>query len=109
MLAIVAYMSTSERVSTTLLTFDGSIEGTNRGSDRREASNPIGNWYPSVIDLQTLRGRYAVPMAALQDLAARRRAGAHDIELISLLVQPDWGGLSNVQASRLLTEFPNSK
>jgi len=69
----------------------------------------MGNWYPSLTDLQTLSGHYAVPMAALQDLVARRRAGAHDAELINRLVQPDWGGLSNDQASRLLTEFPSSK
>jgi hypothetical protein len=69
----------------------------------------MGNWYPRLTDVQTLSSRYAVPMPAMQDLIARRRAGAHDSELIDLLVQPDWGGLSTDQASRLLTEFASSK
>jgi hypothetical protein len=43
----------------------------------------MGAWYLSMTDLQTLSGGYAVPMASLQDLVARRRAGAHDAELIN--------------------------
>ena len=64
------------------------------------------NSFPSPAALQALSARYAVPLAALEDLAARRRAGAHDGELINLLVQPDWGGLSHDQAVQLIGELP---
>ena len=37
---------------------------------------------------------------------ARRRAGARDEELINLLRQPDWGGLSQEQAVQLVSELP---
>jgi hypothetical protein len=66
------------------------------------------NWYPSLAELQTLSARYGVPVAILQDLAARRRAGARDGELINLLTQPDRGGLSNDRAAQLVSEFPSS-
>ena len=38
----------------------------------------------------------------LEDLAARRRAGASDSELLSLLEQPDRGGLDRQQAAEVL-------
>ena len=64
------------------------------------------NSFPSPTDLDGLGTRYSVPSAALEDLAARRRAGAHDGELINLLVQPDWGGLSRERAEQLVSELP---
>ena len=42
----------------------------------------------------------------MEDLVARRRAGAHDQELISLLRQSDWGGLTLEQATELVSELP---
>jgi hypothetical protein len=62
--------------------------------------------YPSPKDLDAIGARYAVPRRALEDLVARRRAGAHDDELISLLRQPDWGNLSQEQAEQLVAELP---
>ena len=62
---------------------------------------------PAPMDLDALAARYSVPSRALHDLAARRRAGAHDEELISLLRQPDWGDLSPEQAAQLVAELPN--
>jgi hypothetical protein len=61
---------------------------------------------PSPSDLNALGARYSVPPAAINDLVLRRRAGAHDPELIGLLRQPDWGGLSQEQAEKLLAELP---
>jgi hypothetical protein len=60
----------------------------------------------SPIDLDTLGTRFSVPRRSLEDLVARRRAGAHDDELISLLRQPDWGGLSQAKAAELVDELP---
>src|SRR5207302_406868 len=62
--------------------------------------------YPSPKDLDAIGARYSVPRRALEDLVARRRAGAHDDELISLLRQPDWGDLSQEQAEQLVAELP---
>jgi hypothetical protein len=62
--------------------------------------------FPSPNDLDAIAARFAVPRRSLEDLAARRRAGAHDDELISLLRQPDWGGLSQSQAAELVAELP---
>jgi len=42
----------------------------------------------------------------MSDLVLRRRAGAHDEELISLLYQQDWGGLEREQAAQLVAELP---
>jgi hypothetical protein len=42
----------------------------------------------------------------VDDLYARRRAGAHDAELINLLTQPDRGGLDREQARALVAELP---
>lgn len=62
--------------------------------------------FPSPVDLNAIGARYSVPLHALEDLVARRRAGAHDEELIHLLRQPDWGGLSQEQAAQLVAELP---
>ena len=62
--------------------------------------------YPSPKDLDAIGARYDVPRRALEDLVARRRAGARDDELISLLRQPDWGNLSQEQAEQLVAELP---
>jgi hypothetical protein len=62
--------------------------------------------FSSSPDLTALADRFSVPLRAIEDLAARRRAGAHDDELISLLGQPDWGGLAREQASSLVSELP---
>ncbi len=63
--------------------------------------------YPSPRDLEALGARFGLGSArALEDLVARRRAGARDEELISLLRQPDWGGLSHEQAAELVAELP---
>jgi hypothetical protein len=62
--------------------------------------------FPSPKDLDAIRGRYrSVSARALEDLVARRRAGASDAELMNLLRQPDWGGLSDEQAEQFVTEL----
>jgi hypothetical protein len=62
--------------------------------------------FPSPMDLDAIGTRYSVPPRAMEDLVARRRAGAPDGELITLLRQPDWGGLSQEQAAQLVAELP---
>ncbi len=62
--------------------------------------------FPSPIDPGAIGARYSVSLRSIEDLVARRRAGAHDEELISLLRQPDWGGLSPEQAAQLVAELP---
>ena len=62
--------------------------------------------FPSPRDLDAIGARYAVSPRSMADLMARRRAGAHDEELINLLRQPDWGGLSQEQAVQLVSELP---
>jgi hypothetical protein len=62
--------------------------------------------FPSPTDLDAIGARYSVSLRALEDLVARRRAGAQDAELIHLLRQPDWGGLSQEQAAQLVAELP---
>ena len=62
--------------------------------------------FPSPMDLNAIGARYSVPSRAMEDLVARRRAGAHDQELLSLLRQPDWGGLTPEQATHLVSELP---
>jgi hypothetical protein len=64
------------------------------------------NRSPAPIDLTRLSTRYAVSVAVLDDLYARRRAGAHDAELINLLTQPDRGGLDRERARALVAELP---
>src|SRR5690349_11673424 len=46
-----------------------------------------------------------VSAAVLHDLLARRRAGAHDSELVDLLGQADRGGLDPARARALLDEL----
>ncbi len=60
----------------------------------------------SPSDVDAIATRYAVPRQAVLDLILRRRAGAHDAELITLLSQRDWGGLNDEQATQLLSELP---
>ena len=62
--------------------------------------------FPSPMELDAIGARYSVSTRSMEDLIARRRAGAHDGELINLLRQPDWGGLSLEQATQLVTELP---
>ena len=61
---------------------------------------------PSPTDLDSIAVRFSVPRRSLEDLVARRRAGALDDELVSLLRQPDWGGLSQAQAAEVVAELP---
>ena len=42
----------------------------------------------------------------MEDLYARRRAGARDAELVNLLSQEDRGGLDREQARALVAELP---
>jgi hypothetical protein len=62
----------------------------------------------SPTELEAIRERYSVPSWSLEDLVARRRAGAHDTELITLLRQPERGGLSQEQAAQLVAELPRA-
>jgi len=64
------------------------------------------NQSPAPIDLTLLSTSYAVSVAVLEDLRARRRAGAHDAELIDLLTQHDRGGLDRERARALVAELP---
>jgi hypothetical protein len=57
-------------------------------------------------DLEALGKHYGVSPDAMEDLAARRRAGARDGELINLLAQPHWGGLSRQEAAALIAQLP---
>ena len=61
---------------------------------------------PPPIDLTELADRYGVSPGVLNDLYARRRAGAHDAELVDLLMQQDRGGLDRQQARALVAELP---
>ncbi len=61
---------------------------------------------PSPIDLSSLANRYAVSSSVLEDLYARRRAGARDAELINLLQQRERGGLDPERARALIGELP---
>ena len=61
---------------------------------------------PSPIDLTSLASRYNVSSAVVEDLYARRRAGARDAELINLLQQPDRGGLDTERARALVADLP---
>jgi hypothetical protein len=58
-------------------------------------------------DLSPLAERYGISPGVVEDLYARRRAGARDAELINLLAQPDRGGLDAQQARALLQELPS--
>jgi hypothetical protein len=61
---------------------------------------------PTPIDLTLLAARYGISPAVVEDLYARRRAGAHDAELVNLLSQRDRGGLDREQARALVAELP---
>ena len=61
---------------------------------------------PSPIDLSSLAHRYAVSSSVVEDLHARRRAGARDAELINLLQEQDRGGLDPECARALIAELP---
>ncbi len=61
---------------------------------------------PSPIDLSSLANRYNVSSPVVEDLYARRRAGARDAELINLLQQMDRGGLDTERAQALVAELP---
>ena len=61
---------------------------------------------PSPIDLTQLADRYNVRSSVVEDLYARRRAGARDAELINLLQQNDRGGLDAEHARALVAELP---
>jgi hypothetical protein len=61
---------------------------------------------PSPPDLSSLANRYNVSSSVVEDLYARRRAGARDAELINLLQQKDRGGLDPKRAGELVAELP---
>lgn len=83
------------------------------GSPRRCRPRPVlRQWShmeqsPTPVDLNSLAARYGVTAAVLEDLYARRRAGARDPELINLLGQPDRGGLATERAREVLAALPN--
>ena len=58
------------------------------------------------IDLPALAATYGVSAPVVEDLCARRRAGARDGELINLLAQPDRGGLDSERARALIAALP---
>lgn len=49
---------------------------------------------------------YGVSAGVLEDLVARRRAGALDGELVNLLAQSDRGGLDTTAARALVDQLP---
>ena len=57
-------------------------------------------------ELDRLETEYSVSSAVLEDLCARRRAGASDAELVNLLRQTDRGGLDRDRARALVGELP---
>jgi hypothetical protein len=59
-------------------------------------------------DLTPLATRYGLSPAVVEDLYARRRAGARDAELINLLGQQDRGALSLERAREVVAELPRS-
>ena len=61
---------------------------------------------PSPIDPSSLANRFNVSPSVVEDLYARRRAGARDAELINLLQQEDRGGLDPERARALVDELP---
>jgi len=61
---------------------------------------------PDPVNLSALAASYGVPEAVVEDLYARRRAGARDAELIHLLAQSDRGGLEADRAKALVSELP---
>ena len=61
---------------------------------------------PRPSDVTSLATKYAVAPQVLEDLCARRRAGARDAELMNLLTQQDRGGLDPERARALVAELP---
>ena len=61
---------------------------------------------PVPSDFTTLATRYGIAPEVLDDLCARRRAGARDAELINLLRQQDRGGLDPEHGRALVSELP---
>ena len=61
---------------------------------------------PEPADLDAVAAKYHVSPAVVEDLYARRRAGARDAELVNLLGQQDRGGLAPEQARALVAELP---
>jgi hypothetical protein len=57
-------------------------------------------------DLSPLATEYGLSLAVLEDLYARRRAGARDAELINLLAQEDRGGLRLDRAREVIAALP---
>jgi hypothetical protein len=60
------------------------------------------------VDVARLEADYSLSAAVLEDLLARRRAGAGDAELINLVRQPDRGGLHAERARSLMAELPTA-
>ena len=61
---------------------------------------------PSPIDPSSLANRFNVSPSVVEDLYARRRAGARDAELINLLQQEDRGGFDPERARAFVDELP---
>jgi hypothetical protein len=61
---------------------------------------------PVPSDLTSLADRYGLAPEVVEDLYARRRAGARDAELMNLLRQQDRGGLDLEHARALVAELP---
>jgi hypothetical protein len=61
---------------------------------------------PAPDDLDAVAAKYHISPGVVEDLYARRRAGARDAELINLLGQQDRGGLTAEQARALVAELP---
>ena len=70
------------------------------------ATSPSMSDSPAPNDLTSLATRYGIAPEVVDDLYARRRAGARDAELMNLLRQQDRGGLDSEQARALVAELP---
>jgi hypothetical protein len=78
-----------------------------QGGARRGSCDVRGmDKMPAPIDLSHLEATYGVAAAVLEDLYARRRAGARDPELVHLLGQHDRGGLNADRAWALVADLP---